>query len=81
MSRKYVLKIPRFQPYKNIYVGVDFLVKICTKCGQHKQLNYENYCKDSQREYGFQSQCRECKRIPSKEYNRRKRNESRSKAR
>lgn len=73
MSRSYNLKEPRFDPYKNIYISVDGIVKICSKCGDHKILNYENYSKDSQKEYGYCSQCRECKRGPAKEYNRVKR--------
>lgn len=69
MSRKYTMKEPRFDPYKHIYIGINYIVKICTKCGEHKQLMYETYSKDTQREYGFSSHCRDCRRVPTKEYN------------
>jgi len=50
-------------------VGVDSLIKICSKCSDHKALKYETFSKDSQKEYGFQSQCRRCKLDYLREYN------------
>jgi len=60
MSRKYELKVPRFQPYKNIYIGLYHIIKICSKCGGRKKLTPENYDKDYKREYGYHSQCKAC---------------------
>lgn len=61
MRKKYTLKVPRFQPMKNIVLGPDgILRKECTKCKVPKTLTYENWCIDSQRESGFKSQCRQC---------------------
>lgn len=65
MSRRYNLSVPRFDPYKNIYVGVDSIIKICSNknCKEPRApLRYETYCKDSQRPYGFKSQCKACDR-------------------
>lgn len=63
MTRKYTLKEPRFDPFKNIYIGVDSIIKVCTNidCREsRKPLNYDNWAKNSHREYGHKSQCRQC---------------------
>jgi predicted phosphoadenosine phosphosulfate sulfurtransferase len=76
MTRKtYTLKIPRFQPFKNIRVVNGVEEKQCTKCFLWKVISYENWCKDSQRESGYKSQCRQC---GYDYYKNRKLNESKS---
>jgi len=70
MRRKhYTLKEPRFQPYKDIYIDVGCMKKICSKCGGRYPLNDENFSRDYQREYGYMSQCKTCQ----KEYQRSRR--------
>ena len=68
--RTYNLKVPRFDPYKNIYVDVDCIKKICTKTGERIPLNYENWAKDTKREYGYKSQSRKAMREYNNEYSR-----------
>ncbi len=68
MRKQFNLKVPRFDPFKNVFIGIDSITKICTKCGKDKPLSYETYCKDSQREYGFKSQCRQCGKDYYKNY-------------
>jgi hypothetical protein len=68
MGRFYATPPDRFQPFKNIRVGIKALEKLCTKCGLWKTLCYNNYQRDSAREYGYESQCKLCMNIYSKTY-------------
>ena len=58
-TRKYTLKVPRFDPLKNVFVGFDVLEKYCTKCKSYKSIQ-ESFNRDPKRELGYYSHCREC---------------------
>ncbi len=38
-------------------------IKVCSKCGIEKELNTDNFCKHRGRKDGFDTECKECKRI------------------
>ena len=66
--RTYKTPPDRFQPFKNIRVGITSLEKLCTLCGHWRPLNYEHWQRDSSRAYGFKSQCKICLNSYSKKY-------------
>lgn len=63
MGRKYTTPPDRFQPFKNIRVGIKSLEKKCTKCQKWRALNLDNYDRDYKRAFGHHSQCKICQGI------------------
>ena len=47
---------------------VSELIKKCSKCGEEKELSSEYWSRNKNTKDGFQSQCKECQKITSKEY-------------
>lgn len=72
MVRKYVLKVPRFDPLKNIRINANGIKeKFCTKCKEWKIICYENWAIDSTRGDGrshYRSWCRCCLRKTTNEW-------------
>jgi hypothetical protein len=71
MARQYNLKVPRFDPMKNIRTNSEgVLEKFCTKCKMWIEINYENWQIDSTRQPGtnYKSWCRCCLRKGTNEW-------------
>jgi hypothetical protein len=68
MGRYYRTK--KLQPFKDIYVGVNSLEKLCSKCKTIRPLTA--FRKDYKREYGYHSQCTVCQNAYGKQYRERK---------
>ncbi len=49
----------RFEPFRNVFIGINCLEKLCTKCKRTQEIT-KFFSKDPDREYGFYSQCNEC---------------------
>ena len=68
--RQYTTPENRFQPFKDIRIGINSLEKKCSKHGEWIPLNSENFDRDYKRSYGYHSQCKHCQRSYGIEYRR-----------